>query len=133
MTDEKRSFSHAVLIAFAAYLFICGISAILFPASWLWSAGLSTMLTQELRLVFSVLGSYLVALAVGSWIASRHPSEHQGIILVLLASQVLDFLSTLKAVFDSALPRVPGTAFLVVTVIWSTVLCIAWRETQTPE
>lgn len=130
MTPENQSFSRSALIAFAVYLVVCGVSAICFPVTWLWSAGLSTSVSPELRLVFGVLGAYLLALAAGSWIASRHPSEHQGIILVLLVSQVLDFLLTLKAVFDGVLPRFPGTAFLVGTVVWSTLLSIAWRQTR---
>lgn len=131
MTVINESGARKVLTAFAAYLFICGGSAIFFPASWLWTAGLHTAVSPELGLVFGVLGSYLLSLSIGAWVASRSPVKHQGIIAVLLASQICDFFATLLAVYNGSLPRLSGTGFLVVTVIWSTVLGLAWRASAT--
>jgi hypothetical protein len=133
MTVMNESGARTVMIAFAAYLFVCSISAIFFPVSWLWTAGLNTLISPELGLVFSVLGSYLLSLSIGAWIASRSPAKHRGIIAVLLASQICDFFATLLAVYSGSLPRLPGTGFLVLTVIWSTVLGLAWYTCATPE
>jgi hypothetical protein len=99
-----------------------------FPQSWLWAAGLATNTTPELSLVFGVLGVYLTALSVGAWIAARSPADNHGVIITLIASQMLDFLFTLKGIFSGALPRLQGTGFLVVTVIFSTLLCVALRQ-----
>jgi len=116
-----------ILRVFALYLLICGASAVFFPTSWLWVAGLSTSLSPELTLVFGVLGAYLLSLSIGAWIASRDIANSRGLLVMLLSSQILDFFSTLKAVFDGALPRVSGTLFLVTTVVWSTLLAVALR------
>jgi len=94
---------------------------------WLWAAGLTTGITPELTLVFGVLGVYLSALGIGSWIASRAPFENRGLIKTLIASQVLDFMFTLKGVFAGALPKLQGTGFLVIIVVFSTLLGVAHR------
>lgn len=116
-----------ILRVFALYLLVCGASALFLPTSWLWVAGLQRTLSPELTLVFGVLGAYLLSLSIGAWIASRDIVKNRGLVLMLLSSQILDFFSTLKAVFDGALPRAPGTLFLVTTVIWSTLLAVAMR------
>jgi hypothetical protein len=82
-------------------------------------------MSPELALVFSVLGAYLMSLAFGAWIASRCPLKHQGVIAILLVSQLCDFFATLLAVYAGSLPMIPGTGFLVVTVVWSTLLGLA--------
>lgn len=120
--------TQSILLAFGIYLAICALSAIYAPVSWLWAAGLVTVVSQELSLVFSVLGAYLMALSIGAFIASRKPSAHGGIICLLIASQVLDFLVTLRAVYTGSLPRLPGTIFLVTTVVWSTLLSLCWKS-----
>ncbi|MFN4895835.1 MAG: hypothetical protein ACK5GN_00985 [Pseudomonadota bacterium] len=130
MNDQNLSNPSSLLAVFAAYLFVCGASAILFPTSWLWSAGLPTSLSPELSLVFGVLGAYLLSLAVAAWIASRNPVINQSIVKILLISQVLDFFTTLQAVYSGGLPRLPGTLFLVVTVVWSTLLGRILYETR---
>jgi hypothetical protein len=106
---------------------VCALSALCAPVSWLWAAGLGTAVSQELALVFSVLGAYLLSLALGAFIASRNPSAHRGVICLLLSSQVFDFLVTVHAVYNGSLPRLPGTIFLVATVVWSTLLALCWR------
>jgi hypothetical protein len=128
MNTPNPNLSRSILTAFSGYLLLCGLSAIFFPQSWLWAAGLATNTTPELSLVFGVLGVYLTALSVGAWIAARSPADNHGVIITLIASQMLDFLFTLKGIFSGALPRLQGTGFLVVTVIFSTLLCVALRQ-----
>lgn len=123
MTQPSQApVTSSVLMAFTFYLGVCGVSALFFPVSWLWVAGLSTTVSPESALVFGVLGAYLLSLAVGAWLAARNVRAHRGIVWVLLISQILDFLTTVSAVFDGALPRLQGTGFLVVTVVWGTLL-----------
>jgi hypothetical protein len=127
MNSAQQTTSRKILTAFAVYLLVCGGSAIFIPSTWLWAAGLASTVTSELALVFGVLGAYLLALATGSWIASLNAPQNRGLIIVLLVSQILDFLSTLLAVYNGSLPRIPGTLFLVVTVVWSTLLSLVLR------
>ena len=130
MKDSKANLPRSILTIFSGYLLICGLSAVFLPKSWLWAAGLPTNVTPELSLVFGVLGVYLTSLAIGSWIASRAPGDNRGVIMTLIASQVLDFLFTLKGVFSGALPRLQGTGFLVTIVIFSTLLCVSLRQSK---
>jgi hypothetical protein len=130
MNTPNPNLSRSILTAFSGYLLLCGLSAIFFPKSWLWAAGLATNTTPELSLVFGVLGVYLTSLSVGAWIASRAPNNNHGVIITLIASQMLDFLFTLKGVFSGALPKLQGTGFLVVTVVFSTLLCVALRQSK---
>ncbi len=127
MSSSQRTPNQSILLAFGVYLALCAVSAFFAPISWLWAAGLGTTVSQEIGLLLGVLGAYLGALALGAFLAARNPSTHTGVIYVLLASQVFDFLVTLRAVYGGALPRVPGTIFLVATVIWSTLLALSIR------
>jgi hypothetical protein len=91
-------------------------------------SGLPTNLTNELSLAFGVAGAFITALAIAAWIAARSPSQNRGIILTLAIANVCDFLATLRATVSSALPWPQGTLFLVVTVVWATLLFMAWRS-----
>lgn len=130
MTPSTNNFSRQALLACSGYLLLCGLSAIVFPVSWLWVARLTTSLSPELELVFSVLGAYLLALSVGAWQASRAPRDHRGTIVVLLASQIFDFLCTSQAVYAGLLGIVPGILFITTTVVWSVILFLCWRDTE---
>jgi hypothetical protein len=127
MNSEHQTTHSGILKALAVYLLICGVSAIFIPSTWLWAAGLNATVSGELALVFSVLGAYLLSLSVGSLIASHNTRQNRGLVIVLLISQILDFLSTLGAVYNGSLPRISGTLFLVITVIWSTLLGLVLR------
>jgi hypothetical protein len=117
--------SRSVLLAASGYFLVCGVSAILFPQSWLWAAGLSTTVTTELHLAFGVIGAYLCAFAFGAYVASGHPANHTGLISTLVAGNVLDFVVTLRAITQEQLPIVQGSIFVVVTIVWSTLLVLA--------
>lgn len=121
------SSARTVLLACSIYFAVCGLTAAFFPASWLWVSGLPTVLSNELYLTFGVIGAYLLALAVGAYLASKDPCRHQGVIATLFFGNVLDFAVTLRAVVNGLLPVANGTLFLVVTVVWSTLLALAWK------
>lgn len=130
MSLVNLSGARAVLRFCSAYFLVCGVSAIWFPASWLWSSGLPTGLSNELTLAFGVIGAYMLAMAAGAYVASTNPAQHSGLILTLAIANALDFLVTLRAVLLGGLPALNGTAFLVVAVVWATLLCLAWRAKE---
>lgn len=128
----QTSSARSILIACSVYFAACGLSATFFPSSWLWVSGLPTTLTNELQLTFGVIGAYLLALAFGAYLASRKPDLHKGVILTLIVGNILDFAVTLRAVVSGLLPILNGTVFLVVTVVWATLLVLA-RAAKTTE
>lgn len=114
-----------ILNILAAYLAACGLSAVLYPTLWLIVAGISADITPLCSLVFGVLGAYILALGVGAAIAARDPGRHYGLVVTILASQLLDFGVTCYATFISgSIPLVSGMGFLVVTL--TTSLAIGW-------
>jgi hypothetical protein len=119
--------TRTILLSVAAYFAACGLSAIFMPVSWLWVSGLPTEISNELGLTFGVVGAYLLALACGSLIAAANPAGNGGLILTLMIANVFDFLVTLRAVMNHQLPKWHGIGFLIVTVILSTLLTLAWR------
>jgi hypothetical protein len=119
--------TRTILLSVACYFAACGLSAIFMPVSWLWVSGLPTEISNELGLTFGVVGAYLLALACGSLIAAANPPGNSGLILTLMIANVFDFLVTLKAVMNHQLPKWNGIGFLIVTVILSTLLTLAWR------
>jgi hypothetical protein len=119
MSNYNNS-AKTTLNIFAVYLTLCGLSAILYPRLWLISAGLTVDITPLSSLAFAVLGGYILALAIGSYIAASAPSRHHGLVLTLLASQVLDLVVTCYATFVAGLiPQIAGMGFIVVTLVTS--------------
>ena len=129
MNPSGQTAHQSILRAFGIYLALCAISAVFAPVSWTWTAGLGTTVSQETALLLGVIGAYLFALALGALVAAWNPSRHRGVIYVLLASQVFDFLVTLRAVVSGSLPLIPGLIFLIATVAWSTLLTLCvWSD-----
>jgi hypothetical protein len=126
MNDTRQPFIQKVLWAAAAYFAACGGTAIAYPTIWLFVSGLPTTLSTELGLAFGVAGVYLLAFAFGSLVAALRPTNHTGVILTLVVGNVLDFFVTLKAVIARQLPILNGSAFIAVTVIWATLLAVAY-------
>ncbi len=73
-------------------------------------------------LVFGTLGGFLLALCYGAGRAALSPSSNVGVLAVLLVANLLDFLVTLKAMMAQTLPFLPGALFLIVTIVWVTLL-----------
>jgi hypothetical protein len=119
-----------ILLGTALYFFTCGISAIWLPVSWLWCAGLSTEVSNELHLTFGVIGAYMLALGCGSLIARSSPSSNTGLILTLVIANLFDFAVTLRAVLNKSLPLWHGIAFLIATVVLVTLLTLAWQASK---
>jgi hypothetical protein len=122
MTTQSTTSSSVTLWLCAVYFFSCGISAIAAPQLWLLCAGLSAPLTPELEIVFGVAGVYLLALGYGAARAARAIPNNLGIIAVLIAANLFDFLVTLKEVVVGRLPLPQGGAFLAITLVWITLL-----------
>jgi hypothetical protein len=127
---EQPRTARIILLATAVYFSVCGLSAILAPWLWLWASGLPTSISNELGLAFGVVGAYLLALAVGASIASIHPRLHGGVILTLIVANVFDFIVTLRAVVAGLLPTVNGAIFIAATIVWATLLTIAWVDSR---
>ncbi len=127
MNDTQQKFVRTVLCASVVYFAACGVSAILYPVSWLYVSGLpSTALSSELQVAFSALGAYLTALAFGAGIAALHPLKHPGVIFVLLVGNILDFCVTLKAVVAQQLPIMNGGLFLAIAMTWAVLLGVSY-------
>lgn len=112
----------------AAYFFLCGASAIVYPESWLFSSGLPLDVTPTLAMVFSVLGGYLVAVGFGAAIAARDPQRNTGLVLMLAVANILDLCVTLKGIIAQQLPAGPGALFLGVTIFFSWLLGTTYRS-----
>lgn len=126
MNETIQRFHHTILWSAAAYFAACGLSAILYPTSWLFVSGLPTTLSNELQLAFGVVGAYLLAMAFGGVIAALAPGRHAGVIATLVVANVLDFVVTLKAVVAHQLPMINGGLFLAVTIGWAWALALVY-------
>jgi hypothetical protein len=123
-TTNERSWGSKILWAAALYFVVCGLSAILYPISWLFVAGLPLTLTNELRLAFSVAGTFMVSLGIAGVIAAINPPKQTGLIATLMISNFIDFLVTLRAVTLEQLPLVRGALFLAVALTWTLLLAL---------
>jgi hypothetical protein len=112
----------------ASYFFLCGVSAIFYPASWLFLSGLPIEISPTLAMVFSVLGGYLVAVGFGAAIAAGDPERNRGIVLMLTVANLLDLCVTLKGILLQELPLAPGMMFLAVTIFLSLLLGTTYRS-----
>jgi hypothetical protein len=119
-TNTDRS--KAILWSLCGYFFLCGASALLYPESWLILSGLPSTVSNEMGLVFGTLGSFLLALCYGAGRAALFPSSNVGVIATLLVANLLDFLVTLKALVAQSLPFLNGALFLIITIVWVTLL-----------
>lgn len=126
MNETQHRFVRTVLWASATYFAACGLSAVFYPASWLFVSGLSTTMSAELELSFGALGSYLLTLACGAGISAMTPTKHPGLILVLGLGNLFDFCVTLKAVVAKQLPILNGGAFLAIAMAWAVLLGISY-------
>jgi len=126
MNETQQRFTRTVLWAAVAYFGACGVSAIIYPVSWLFVSGLPTTLSSELQLAFGALGAYLLALGFGAGIAALHPTRHPGLILTLMLGNFFDFCVTLKAVVAQQLPIINGGLFLAVAMAWTVLIGITY-------
>lgn len=118
--------SRSILLGASVYFALCGLSAILWPVSWLWASGLPTTLSPVLTVLFEVLGAYLCSLAIGSLIAYKSPQVNSGLILTLVLANAFDFMATLGALIRGDLPALNGGLFLAVAMVWTTLLVLVW-------
>ena len=130
MNEAPTRLHKTILWSAAAYFTACGLSAILFPASWLFLSGLPTTLSNELHLTFGVIGAYLLALAFGATMAALSPYRNAGIIATLAVGNVLDFAVTLRAVVAQQLPILNGGVFIALTIGWAWALSFAYLRAR---
>ncbi len=122
--------SRSILLATALYFATCGLSALFLPASWLWASGLPTELAPVTRMAFGVIGAYLCSLAVGALIARMDPYSNGGLIFTLFVANVFDFAVTFQAILRGQLPAFRGSLFLVIAIIWATLLSMVWLASR---
>jgi hypothetical protein len=127
MNDTQQKFVRMVLWSSVVYFAACGLSAIVYPVSWLVVSGLPTAaLSSELQVAFGTLGAYLLALGFGAGLAAIHPLKHSGVIFILMIGNALDFCVTLKAVVAQQLPVLNGGLFLAVAMTWTALLGVTY-------
>jgi hypothetical protein len=120
--NTTLSRSKIILWSLCGYFFLCGSSALVYPESWLLLSGLPSTVNREMGLVFGTLGSFLLALCYGAGRAAISPSANVGVVAILLVANLLDFLVTLRAMITQSLPFISGALFLIVTIVWVTLL-----------
>jgi hypothetical protein len=113
-----------VVWAAAAYLCICGFSAIMLPQSWLAIAGLTGELTTETALAFAVAGTFMLALGCGGILAALNPQGQLGLIMTMTIANAIDFMVTLRAVITGQLPTLRGILFLAIALAWTILLIL---------
>ena len=130
MTETQHNRTRNILWSATAYFAACGLSAILYPTSWLFLSGLPLTISNELSLVFGTLGAFLLAIAFGAGLSALAPAKHPGLILTLVVANILDFSVTLKAVVAQQLPILNGGLFIAITVAWAVLLGIAYLNVK---
>jgi hypothetical protein len=118
----NRRWISTILWSVTIYFWVCGLSAIFYPISWLVIAGLPTTLTNELALVFSVAGTFMLTLGAAGIMAAINPHKQTGLILTLMTANLIDFFVTLRAIVLGQLPMVQGALFLAVAMTWAVLL-----------
>lgn len=122
--NTERRWISTILWSVTIYFWVCGLSAIFYPISWLVVAGLPTTLTSELALVFSVAGTFMVTLGAAGIMAAINPHKQPALILTLMTGNIIDFLVTLRAIVVGQLPMVQGALFLAVAMTWAVLLAL---------
>ncbi len=120
--NVDRRWISTTLWSVTIYFWVCGLSAIFYPISWLAIAGLPTTLTDELALVFSVAGTFMLALGTAGIMAAINPHKQTALIFTLIAANLIDFLVTLRAIVAGQLPILRGGLFLAVALTWTVLL-----------
>jgi hypothetical protein len=123
-TNIDRRWISTILWSVTIYFWVCGLSAIFYPISWLVIAGLPTVMTNELSLVFSLAGTFMLSLGVAGIVAAINPHKQTGLILTLMVANLVDFLVTLRAIVLGQLPMVQGALFLAVAMTWVVLIAL---------
>jgi hypothetical protein len=113
-----------ILWSVTFYFWVCGLSAIFYPVSWLAIAGLPTVVTNELALAFAVAGTFMLAMGAAGILAVINPHKQVGLIATLMTANLIDFLVTLRAVVLGQLPMLRGAIFLAVAMAWAVLLAL---------
>jgi hypothetical protein len=121
-SNIDRRWVSTILWSVTAYFWLCGLSAIFYPVSWLVIAGLPTTLTNELALAFAVAGTFMLTMGTAGIMAALNPHKQLGLIVTLMAGNLIDFLVTLRAVVLGQLPMLRGALFLAVAMTWAVLL-----------
>lgn len=113
-----------ILALASLYFSICGISAILWPESWYYTAGLIIENDNSTTLVLAVCGGMMVGLAVGGFSSIYFKRDTFSITIALLAANIADLLIVFYMTYNQYLPKVNGVIFGVVDAIWCLLLTL---------
>jgi hypothetical protein len=116
--SQGQSWITTLLWVCAGYFAVCGASALFWPNSWLYLAGLPVAATNEIVVLFGVVGTYMLALALAATIAACNPQRQLGIIVTLGAANLLDLMVTVRSLALGQLPMLQGLAFCLVALAW---------------
>ena len=122
-----------IVRACGVYFLICGLSALFFPASWLWAAGLPTTLSGELVLTFGVIGAFMLSLAGAAFLATANQAHYSGVTVTLMLANICDCVVTLRSVLLGGLPLAQGLVFVAVAGAWSAALLLAYQTPSSHE
>jgi hypothetical protein len=81
-------------------------------------------MTNELSLVFSLAGTFMLSLGVAGIVAAINPHKQTGLIVTLMVANLVDFLVTLRAIVLGQLPMVQGALFLAVAMTWVVLIAL---------
>ena len=101
----------------AAYYLLCGLSAIVWPSSWYFLAGLPAMSSP---VPMALVGTLMLSLSFGAWRSSRAQpfSQAHEVVLVLLVATLLDFLLVGISASLGLLSAYGSVGFLALDLGW---------------
>jgi hypothetical protein len=118
-----------VVFAAGFYFLLCGISALLWPSSWYYLAGISGV---RLDVSLGVIGVMMIALGVSACLTVRGTSDPRSLMPIfvsLLVANLGDLLVVLYYTLQTQLPAFNGICFILVDLTW---VWLLWRVRPSP-
>ena len=118
--DMKSGNAKKLLTLASVYFAICGITAIFFPQSWYWAAGVGG---EEWNLPLAIVGGMMMGLSVAGFGAVQHLDKAAPVVYGLIAANVCDAAIVISYTSTHALPLINGLILALVDLIWA--ICLA--------
>lgn len=99
----------------SAYFLLCGATAILWPSSWYFVAGITE---YSWNLPLAIVGAMMLGLSAASFFAQARPEESAAIIIGLIVANLIDALIVAYYTFVGPLPLFNGIAFICLDTGW---------------